>query len=125
MDWLRSEDLKEEKNVTASTTMIAALPLWRRQEAGRPGPFFRGGNEVRWLRHGVRRQFTESPESRDLDADEEKNQSEVIRLISVEARALSDHFEFLMFMTRPTLRRTSALVTEWSQNCGHSAKLSC
>jgi hypothetical protein len=30
MDWLRSEDLKEEKNVTASTTMIAALPLWRR-----------------------------------------------------------------------------------------------
>ena len=34
MDWLRSEDLKEEKNVTASTTMIAALPLWRRQEVG-------------------------------------------------------------------------------------------
>jgi hypothetical protein len=33
MDWLRSEDLKEEKNVTASTNMIAALPLWRRQEA--------------------------------------------------------------------------------------------
>jgi hypothetical protein len=25
----------------------------------------------------------------------------------------------------PTLRRTSALVTEWSQNWGHSAKLSC
>src|SRR6202022_626477 len=25
----------------------------------------------------------------------------------------------------PTLRRTSALVTEWSQNRGHSAKLSC
>jgi hypothetical protein len=24
----------------------------------------------------------------------------------------------------PTLRRTSALVTEWSQNWGHSAKLS-
>jgi len=23
MDWLRSEDLKEEKNVTASTTIIA------------------------------------------------------------------------------------------------------
>jgi hypothetical protein len=36
MDWLRSEDLKEEKNVTASTTIIAAPPLWRRQEAGRP-----------------------------------------------------------------------------------------
>jgi hypothetical protein len=35
MDWLRSEDLKEEKNVTASTIMIAALPLRRRQEAGR------------------------------------------------------------------------------------------
>ena len=35
MDWLRSEDLKEEKNVTASTTIIAAPPLWRRQEAGR------------------------------------------------------------------------------------------
>jgi hypothetical protein len=44
MDWLRSEDLKEEKNVTASTTMIAALPLWRRQEAGRRGPFFHGIN---------------------------------------------------------------------------------
>jgi hypothetical protein len=44
MDWLRSEDLKEEKNVTASTTMIAALPLWRRQEAGRCGPFFHGIN---------------------------------------------------------------------------------
>jgi len=42
MDWLRSEDLKEEKNVTASTTMIAALPLWRRQEAWRCGPFFHG-----------------------------------------------------------------------------------
>ena len=42
MDWLRSEDLKEEKNVTASTTMIAALPLWRRQEAWRRGPFFHG-----------------------------------------------------------------------------------
>jgi hypothetical protein len=27
MDWLRSEDLKEEKNLTASITMIAALPL--------------------------------------------------------------------------------------------------
>ncbi len=27
MDWLRSEDLKEEKNVTASTTIIAAPPL--------------------------------------------------------------------------------------------------
>jgi hypothetical protein len=40
MDWLRSEDLKEENNVTASTTMIAALPLWRRQEAWRRGPFF-------------------------------------------------------------------------------------
>jgi hypothetical protein len=26
MDWLRSEDLKEEKNVTASITIIAALP---------------------------------------------------------------------------------------------------
>jgi hypothetical protein len=38
MDWLRSEDLKEEKNVTASTTMIAALPLWRRQDLGRYGP---------------------------------------------------------------------------------------
>ena len=36
MDWLRSEDLKEEKSVTASTTIIAAPPLWRRQEAGRP-----------------------------------------------------------------------------------------
>jgi hypothetical protein len=36
MDWLRSEDLNEEKNVTASTTIIAAPPLWRRQEAGRP-----------------------------------------------------------------------------------------
>ena len=36
MDWLRSEDLKEEKNVTASTTIIAVPPLWRRQEAGRP-----------------------------------------------------------------------------------------
>jgi len=34
MDWLRSEDLKEEKNVTASTTMIAALPIWRCQESG-------------------------------------------------------------------------------------------
>ena len=44
MDWLRSEDLKEEKNVTASTTIIAALPLWRRQEAGRRGPFFHGNN---------------------------------------------------------------------------------
>ena len=64
-------------------------------------------------------------ESRDLDADEEKNQGEVIRVISVEARTLSDHFEFLMFMARPTLRRTSALVTEWSQNCGHLDGLSC
>jgi hypothetical protein len=36
MDWLRSEDLNEEKNVTASTTIIAVPPLWRRQEAGRP-----------------------------------------------------------------------------------------
>jgi hypothetical protein len=27
MDWLRSEDLKEEKNQTASITMIAVLPL--------------------------------------------------------------------------------------------------
>ncbi len=26
MDWLRSEDLKEEKNVIASTTMITAPP---------------------------------------------------------------------------------------------------
>jgi len=25
---------------------------------------------------------------------------------------------------KPTLRRTSALVTEWSQNCGHLDKLS-
>ena len=37
MHWLRSEDLKEEKNVTASTTMIAALPFWRRQESGMAG----------------------------------------------------------------------------------------
>jgi hypothetical protein len=47
MDWLRSEDLKEEKNVTASTTMIAALPLSRHQEAGAVwgrGPFFHGIN---------------------------------------------------------------------------------
>jgi len=28
-------------------------------------------------------------------------------------------------ISTPTLRRTSALVTEWSQNWGHSAKLSC
>jgi hypothetical protein len=35
MDWLRSADLKEEKNVTASTTIITALPLWHRQETGR------------------------------------------------------------------------------------------
>jgi hypothetical protein len=28
-------------------------------------------------------------------------------------------------LSDPTLRRTSALVTEWSQNWGHSAKLSC
>src|SRR5579872_1241620 len=27
--------------------------------------------------------------------------------------------------SRPTFRRTSALVTEWSQNCGHFDKLSC
>jgi len=47
MDWLRSEDLKEEKNVTASTTMIAALPLWRRQEAWRRGPFFHGCKRLR------------------------------------------------------------------------------
>src|SRR5437870_885828 len=32
---------------------------------------------------------------------------------------------FLVQVLRPTLRRTSALVTEWSQNWGHSAKLSC
>jgi hypothetical protein len=29
------------------------------------------------------------------------------------------------FSLLPTLGRTSALVTEWSQNWGHSAKLSC
>jgi hypothetical protein len=29
MDWLRSEDLKEEKNVTASTIIIAVDPLCR------------------------------------------------------------------------------------------------
>jgi hypothetical protein len=28
MDWLRSEDLKEEKNVTASVTSIAGGDLW-------------------------------------------------------------------------------------------------
>src|SRR5260370_21507614 len=34
--------------------------------------------------------------------------------------------EPLMFLaSKPTLRRTSALVTEWSQNWGHAAKLSC
>ncbi len=36
MDWLRSEDLKEEKNVTASTSIIAVPPLWRRPR-GRDG----------------------------------------------------------------------------------------
>ena len=38
MDWLRSEDLKEEKNVTASTTIIAAPPFWRRQASGSQRP---------------------------------------------------------------------------------------
>jgi hypothetical protein len=37
MDWLRSEDLKEEENVTPSNTILASLPFWRRQKAGRPG----------------------------------------------------------------------------------------
>jgi hypothetical protein len=31
MDWLRSEDLKEEKNVTAPTTVIAYMALRRCQ----------------------------------------------------------------------------------------------
>ena len=38
MDWLRSEDLKEEKNVTAPITIIAdegPLAIWRWQEVAR------------------------------------------------------------------------------------------
>jgi len=31
MDWLRSEDLKEEKNVTAPIRIIAACALYRRR----------------------------------------------------------------------------------------------
>jgi hypothetical protein len=31
----------------------------------------------------------------------------------------------ILNISTPTLRRTSALVTEWSQNCGHLDKLSC
>jgi hypothetical protein len=31
MDWLRSEDLKEEKNVTAPEFIIAVHVLWRCQ----------------------------------------------------------------------------------------------
>ena len=34
MDWLRSEDLKEEKNVTAPTTIIAAYALCRLPRRG-------------------------------------------------------------------------------------------
>ena len=33
MDWLRSEDLKEEKNVTAPTVIIAVHALCRFEEA--------------------------------------------------------------------------------------------
>jgi len=35
MDWLRSEDLKEEKNVTAPTIIIAAYALCRWSRTGR------------------------------------------------------------------------------------------
>ena len=34
-------------------------------------------------------------------------------------------FNGLVNCSRPTLRRTSALVTEWSQKWGHSDELSC
>jgi hypothetical protein len=33
MDWLRSEDLKEEKNVTAPIVIIAVHALWRCHES--------------------------------------------------------------------------------------------
>ena len=43
MDWLRSEDLKEEKNVTTPALIIAVeerIALWRRRAAQRQGvPF--------------------------------------------------------------------------------------
>ncbi len=35
MDWLRSEDLKEEKNVTAPTAIIAVHALCRSHEMAR------------------------------------------------------------------------------------------
>jgi hypothetical protein len=35
MDWLRSEDLKEEKNVTAPIVIVAAYALCRSHEAAR------------------------------------------------------------------------------------------
>ena len=35
MDWLRSEDLKEEKNVTASIVIIPVSTLCRCQDVGR------------------------------------------------------------------------------------------
>jgi uncharacterized protein len=39
--------------------------------------------------------------------------------------AVCHRSDFDHLILGPTLRRTSALVTEWSQNWGHSAKLSC
>ena len=34
-------------------------------------------------------------------------------------------FDAFYALNQPTLRRTSALVTEWSQKIGHLDKLSC
>jgi hypothetical protein len=35
MDWLRSEDLKEEKDVTAPIVIIAAMPFCRWKDVAR------------------------------------------------------------------------------------------
>jgi hypothetical protein len=60
MDWLRSEDLKEEKNVTASTPIIAfrGLCRWRNGQAAA------GGQNRRGVALGMKRM---NPEY--LDAD--------------------------------------------------------
>jgi len=49
---------------------------------------------------------------------------------SEDCRGLEDKWfptcvELWMFRFKADARRTSAVVTEWSQNWGHSAKLSC
>ena len=60
----------------------------------------------------------------DLDGNE-RNKGETIRVMSVETRTLSDDPELLTFMGKADARRTSALITEWSQKLGHSVQLSC